>query len=299
MSEKLQKVLARAGLGSRRQIERWIEEGRITIDNTPATLGARVTPDQTLRVDKRIIPTHALESKHRVLIYHKPEGEVCTRSDPQGRATVFDKLPTLRGARWIVIGRLDFNTSGLLLFTTDGELANRLMHPSYEIEREYAVRILGKVSAEMLARLKEGVMLEDGPARFDVVTEAGGAGANHWYHVVLKEGRNREVRRLWEAVGVKVSRLIRIRYGAISLPPHFHARRFIEADEATMKDLYQSAGLNLPASAPKLARRETRKSHETNKSTRRPPDGKGRSKRQPAFERNSTGARTTRGARRP
>ena len=286
MSEKLQKVLARAGLGSRRQIERWIEEGRITIDNTPATLGARVTPDQTLRVDKRVVPTHALESKQRVLIYHKPEGEVCTRSDPQGRPTVFDKLPSLRGARWIVIGRLDFNTSGLLLFTTDGELANRLMHPSSEIEREYAVRILGKVSDAMLARLQEGVMLEDGPAHFDAVMEAGGTGANHWYHVILKEGRNREVRRLWEAVGVKVSRLIRVRYGTISLPPHFHARRFIEADEATIKDLYQSAGLNIPAPVPKPARREPRA-----------PQVKNKSKRQPAFTGNRT--RPTRSARRP
>ncbi|MBI3545427.1 MAG: 23S rRNA pseudouridine(2605) synthase RluB [Gammaproteobacteria bacterium] len=299
MSEKIQKVLARAGLGSRRQIERWIEEGRITIDNAPATLGARVTPEQTLRVDKRVIPTHALASKHRVLIYHKPEGEVCTRSDPQGRATVFDKLPNLRGARWIVIGRLDFNTSGLLLFTTDGELANRLMHPSYEIEREYAVRILGKVSADMLARLKEGVMLDDGPAHFDSITEAGGAGANHWYHVVLREGRNREVRRMWETVGVKVSRLIRIRYGSLSLPPHFHARRFMEADEATLRDLYQSADL-APPTAAKPVSRKPRKPQQANKSARRPPpEGKGRSKRQPAFERNRTGARQTRNARRP
>ncbi len=246
MSEKLQKVLARAGLGSRRQIERWIEEGRITIDGQPATLGVRVTSDQALRVDGRIIPTHAFQPKQRILIYHKPEGEVCTRSDPQGRPTVFDKLPTLRGARWIAVGRLDFNTSGLLLFCTDGELANRLMHPSHEIEREYAVRILGKISDEILARLKEGVVLEDGPARFDSIMDAGGSGANHWYHVTLKEGRNREVRRLWEAVGAKVSRLIRVRFGPISLPPHFHSRRTVELEENVAAALYKYVGLKSP-----------------------------------------------------
>lgn len=246
VGERLQKVLARAGLGSRRHIELWIEEGRITIDGAPAKLGARVTPDQTIKVDGRNIPTHAFQPKPRLLIYHKPEGEVCTRSDPQGRPTVFDKLPTLRGARWIVVGRLDFNTSGLLLFTTDGEIANRLMHPSHEIEREYAVRVLGKVSNEMLARLKEGVMLEDGPARFDSIVDAGGAGANHWYHVVLKEGRNREVRRLWEAVGIKVSRLMRIRFGPVQLPPHFHVGRTVEMDEAATAALYEFIGLKAP-----------------------------------------------------
>lgn len=244
--EKLQKVLARAGLGSRRQIERWIEEGRITVNGDPASLGARVTPDQTIRVDGRHVPMHASQAKPRLLIYHKPEGEVCTRSDPQGRPTVFDKLPSVRGARWIVVGRLDYNTSGLLLFTTDGELANRLMHPSHEIEREYAVRILGKVDDAMLARLKQGVILEDGPAHFDSVVDAGGTGANHWYHVVLKEGRNREVRRLWEAVGVKVSRLIRVRFGTVSLPPHFHTGRSVEMDEAATTALYDFVDLKPP-----------------------------------------------------
>ena len=261
MTEKLQKVLARAGFGSRRQIERWIEEGRITVDNAPATLGARVSPDQTIRVDGRQVPTHVFQSKPRILIYHKPEGEVCTRSDPQGRPTVFEKLPKLRGARWIAIGRLDFNTSGLLLFTTDGELANRLMHPSHEVEREYAVRVLGKVDDDMLARLKQGVMLEDGPAHFDAIKEAGGAGANRWFHVVLREGRNREVRRLWEAVGVKVSRLIRVRFGPIPLPPHFHAGRTVELDEEASAALYDSVGLKPPAApAPKKRQHEPRKS---------------------------------------
>ena len=246
VSEKLQKVLARAGLGSRRQIERWIEEGRITIDGQPATLGARVTSEQALRVDGRVVPAHAFQPKQRILIYHKPEGEVCTRSDPQGRPTVFEKLPSLRGARWIAVGRLDFNTSGLLLFTTDGELANRLMHPSREIEREYAVRVLGRISDEMLARLKEGMMLDDGPARSDSIVDAGGSGANHWYHVTLKEGRNREVRRLWEAVGVKVSRLIRVRFGPISLPPHFHSGRTVELDDDATAALYEHVGLKSP-----------------------------------------------------
>ncbi len=246
MSEKLQKVLARAGLGSRRQIERWITAGRITIDGGPATLGARVTAGQSLRVDGRTVPAHVFQTQARILIYHKPEGEVCTRSDPQGRPTVFDKLPSLRGARWIAVGRLDFNTSGLLLFTTDGELANRLMHPSREIEREYAVRILGKISDAMLARLKEGVMLDDGPARFDSIADAGGTGANHWYRVTLKEGRNREVRRLWEAVGAKVSRLMRVRYGPVSLPPHFHAGRNVELDVDATAALYAQAGLKPP-----------------------------------------------------
>jgi 23S rRNA pseudouridine2605 synthase len=260
VSEKLQKVLARAGLGSRRQIERWIEEGRITIDGQPATLGARVTPHQALRVDGRMVPAHAIQPKPRILIYHKPEGEVCTRSDPQGRPTVFDKLPALRGARWITVGRLDFNTSGLLLFTTDGELANRLMHPSREIEREYAVRVLGKINNEMLARLKEGVMLEDGPAHFDAIVDAGGTGANRWYHVTLKEGRNREVRRLWEAVGVQVSRLMRIRFGPVQLPPHFHAGRTVELDDDAAAALYEHAGLEFPQS-PKKSLGSARRVH--------------------------------------
>jgi 23S rRNA pseudouridine2605 synthase len=201
-------------------------------------------------VDGRTVPAHAIQPKPRTLIYHKPEGEVCTRSDPQGRPTVFDKLPSLRGARWIAVGRLDFNTSGLLLFTTDGELANRLMHPSREIEREYAVRVLGKINDEMLARLKEGVMLEDGPAHFDAIVDAGGTGANRWYHVTLKEGRNREVRRLWEAVGVQVSRLMRIRFGPVQLPPHFHAGRTVELEDDAAAALYEHVGLK-PPSPPK------------------------------------------------
>lgn len=247
--ERIQKVLSRIGIGSRRQIERFIAEGRITVDGKPATLGLRVGAANRIAVDGRTVRAVGEKSKAHVLVYHKPAGEVCTRSDPQGRPTVFDRLPTLRGSRWIAIGRLDFNTSGLLLFTTDGELANRLMHPSREIEREYAVRVLGTVSDEMLARLRKGVILEDGPARFESIVDAGGEGANHWYHVVLKEGRNREVRRMWEAVGAKVSRLIRVRYGHVTLPRHIRPGRSEDLDGKSLKELYRLAGLSMPEKA--------------------------------------------------
>jgi 23S rRNA pseudouridine2605 synthase len=241
--EKLQKVLARAGAGSRREMERWIEEGRVTVDGRVAHLGDRVRAGQRLQIDGRSVPTPALTPKPRVLLYHKPEGEVTTRSDPQGRPTVFDNLPTIRHGRWIAIGRLDVNSSGLLLFTTDGELAHRLMHPSAEIEREYAVRVLGPVPAESLQKLTEGVQLEDGPARFERITEAGGSGANHWYHVVLREGRNREVRRMWETVGAKVSRLIRVRFGAVQMPRLLRVGRSAELATEQLNELYRSVGL--------------------------------------------------------
>ncbi|MDX1902469.1 MAG: pseudouridine synthase [Gammaproteobacteria bacterium] len=219
MSEKIQKILASAGLGSRRQIEDWLRAGRITVNGKPAKLGDRITRDAKVRVDQREVrllnPTH---TKVRVLLYHKPEGEMCTRKDPEGRPTVFDKLPMLRNSRWISIGRLDFNTSGLLLFTNHGELANELMHPSKSLEREYAVRIQGKVTPSMLTNLRSGVTLEDGPAHFESITDEGGEGTNHWFHVIVKQGRNRLVRRLWESQNVTVSRLIRIRFGALTLP---------------------------------------------------------------------------------
>jgi 23S rRNA pseudouridine2605 synthase len=247
VSEKLQKVLARAGLGSRRQIERWIEAGRLTVNGRSAVLGERVEEGSRIVLDGRPVPLTDIAPKARVLLYHKPEGEMCTRTDPQGRPTVFDKLPRLRHGRWISVGRLDFNTSGLLLLTTDGELAHRLMHPSHEVEREYAVRVLGPVDEAMLAHLKRGVRLEDGPARFDDIVDAGGTGANRWYHVVIKEGRNREVRRLWEAVGVAVSRLIRVRYGDIVLPRHLRRGRAEELDKDTAAELYRSVGLEPPA----------------------------------------------------
>jgi len=229
-SEKLQKVLARAGAGSRRECEKWIAEGRIKVNGKVAKLGDRVTDDDKISVDNFALPQHTLESKKtRILLYHKPEGEICTRKDPENRPTVFDHLPAIRKGRWISVGRLDFNTSGLLLFTNEGELANKLMHPSQEIEREYAVRIFGDVTEQMLRNLRRGVKLEDGIAKFKEIRFQGGEGRNRWYHVVLCEGKNREVRRLWESqTGIKVSRLIRVRFGNIALPPQLRPGKYKE-----------------------------------------------------------------------
>ncbi len=218
MSEKLQKVLARAGVGSRREMEKYIEANRVSVDGKVAHLGDRVEPGQLVRVDGHIVKIEAVQERIcRVLMYHKPEGELCTRKDPEGRRTVFDRLPRVDGDRWIAIGRLDINTSGLLLFTNDGELANRLMHPSYEVEREYSARVFGEVTNQTLKTLTQGVELEDGPARFLSIKPQGGEGLNRWFNVTLTEGRNREVRRLWQSQDVEVSRLIRIRYGQLEL----------------------------------------------------------------------------------
>ena len=218
MSEKLQKVLARFGVGSRRDMEEYIKNGRVSVNGKLATLGDRVEEDAVIRVDGQIVKTATAEKPVcRVLIYNKPEGQMCTSSDPQGRPTVFDRLPSVHNGRWLYIGRLDINTSGLLLFTTDGELANGLMHPRNEVERVYAVRVFGEVTAEHLEKLQTGVELEDGVAHFDKVIFAGGEGINRWYNVVLKEGRKREVRRLWEALGLQVSRLKRTSYAGIEL----------------------------------------------------------------------------------
>ncbi len=220
-TEKLQKILARSGHGSRREIETFLQAGRISVDGKIATLGDRVevTPATKIRLDGRLLATKEPEKEIcRVMAYYKPEGELCTRHDPEGRPTVFNRLPRLTGARWIAVGRLDVNTSGLLLFTTDGELANRLMHPSREVEREYAVRVFGEINEAKIRQLTQGVQLEDGPASFKTVSYRGGEGMNQWFNVTLTEGRNREVRRLWESVGVQVSRLIRVRYGDIDLP---------------------------------------------------------------------------------
>lgn len=266
--EKLQKVLARAGAGSRREMERWIEQGRVTIDGQPAKIGDRVRRGQRLCIDGRALPQATLAPKPRVLVYHKPEGEITTRSDPQGRRTVFDSLPQIRQGRWIAIGRLDLNSSGLLLFTTDGELANRLMHPSAEIEREYAVRILGAVLPEALTRLTAGITLEDGPARFESVLDAGGSGANHWYHVVIREGRNREVRRMWEAVGATVSRLIRVRYGPIMLPRLVRPGRSEYLEREQVASLYAAAGLPAPSAERRGAADRNRGGHRTTRRSR-------------------------------
>lgn len=243
-TERIQKALARMGLGSRREVERWIEEGHIRVNGNVATLGQSVKEgDKVSYKTKKIEIKSADKLRTRVLAYHKPEGEVTSRKDEEGRKTVFDSLPRLQAARWVAIGRLDMNTTGLLLFTNDGELANRLMHPSHEIEREYAVRILGEVSNEILHELHTGVLLEDGMAHFDKIVEAGGQGANHWYHVILKEGRTREVRRLWEHFGFKVSRLTRIRYGDIELPRAIRQGNFKELTDTEVTKLSASVGL--------------------------------------------------------
>lgn len=218
MTEKLQKVLARSGHGSRREIEQLIANGRIRVNGHVAQLGERIDGDADVRIDgHKVVVKDPTSMVCRVLMYHKPEGELVTRKDPEGRPTVYDRLPKLHGARWIAVGRLDVNTSGLLIFTTDGELANRLMHPSREIEREYAVRVFGEVEQSHLQTLRKGVKLDDGLARFKKITATGGEGMNQWFHVTLTEGRNREVRRLWESQGMQVSRLIRVRYGDVQL----------------------------------------------------------------------------------
>jgi 23S rRNA pseudouridine2605 synthase len=246
MTERIQKILSRAGYGSRREVERWVAAGEILVNGVKASTGQAVEEnDQIILRGQRLHLSSRLKATPRVLLYHKKAGEVSTRKDPEGRATVFDHLPTIRSGRWIQVGRLDLNTDGLLLFTTDGELANRLMHPSYEIEREYAVRILGDVSEQMLDNLKQGVILEDGEAKFTKITFAGGEGANKWYHVVLKEGRNREVRRLWETQEVKVSRLIRVRYGDVALSRALRAGRNEEMTIKQMKLLYKKVDLEL------------------------------------------------------
>jgi len=250
--EKLQKVLARIGVGSRRDVEAWISQGRIKVNGVAATLGQRVDLHDAIAVDGKLIKREeAAEATRRVIMYNKPDGEICTRDDPEGRPTVFDRLPRPKEGRWINIGRLDINTTGLLLFTTDGELANRLMHPSYEMDREYAVRVRGEVDDEMIERLKAGVMLEDGPAKFtDIQKAPGGEGFNHWYHCVVMEGRNREVRRLWESQGLVVSRLKRVRFGPVFLNSDLPMGRWREMSQGEIDILAAEVGLQpvaLPA----------------------------------------------------
>ncbi|MFO8045783.1 MAG: 23S rRNA pseudouridine(2605) synthase RluB [Halomonas sp.] len=243
-SEKLQKVLARAGFGSRREMETAIADGRVKVNGQVATLGDRIEMRDRVLFDSRPVTLRGAEEvPRRVIMYNKPEGELCTRKDPEGRRTVFDRLPRLKGERWIAIGRLDINTSGLLLFTTDGELANRLMHPSTQVEREYAVRVMGQVTRQNVVAMVEGVMLDDGPASFTDVQEFGGEGINTWFHVVIQEGRNREVRRLWESQGLTVSRLKRVRYGNIFLDKRAKAGEWLELSQDEVDDLSELAGL--------------------------------------------------------
>ncbi|MCV4342512.1 23S rRNA pseudouridine(2605) synthase RluB [Pseudomonas capsici] len=251
--EKLQKVLARIGVGSRRDVEAWISQGRIKVNGRDATLGQRVDMHDAITVDGRVIKREeAAETVRRVIMYNKPDGEICTRDDPEGRPTVFDRLPRPKEGRWINIGRLDINTTGLLMFTTDGELANRLMHPSFEMDREYAVRVRGEVDDDMLLRLKNGVILEDGPARFTDIQQApGGEGFNHWYHCVVMEGRNREVRRLWESQGLVVSRLKRVRYGPVFLNSDLPMGRWREMSQQEVDILAAEVGL-APVAQPQM-----------------------------------------------
>jgi 23S rRNA pseudouridine2605 synthase len=236
-SERLHKVLAQAGLGSRRKMEEWIAAGRVQVNNQQAKTGMSIRPGDRVKVDGKLVTLHFSTRLPRVLLYHKPEGEIVSRDDPEGRPNVFSSLPRLRGNRWVAVGRLDLNTSGLLLFTTSGALANQLMHPATGLLRKYAVRVLGELTKEARTQLLAGVPLEDGDASFNSLEDAGGQGANHWYHVSLFEGKNREVRRMFEAVGCKVSRLIRVRYGPFVLPPRLKRGRTLELEETEVERL--------------------------------------------------------------
>jgi len=261
--QRLHKVLASCGFGSRRAMEEMILAGRITVNRMPADVGQKVSPGDEVRINGELVKVRFAEPRARVLMYHKPSGELVTRDDPEGRPTVFEKLPSIGSGKWINVGRLDYNTEGLLLFTNSGELANRLMHPRYEVEREYTVRIMGRLTDEQAQALTTGVALDDGPARCEKVTDGGGDedGSNHWYHVVLKEGRNREVRRLFEAFGLMVSLLIRPRYGVLAMPTSLKRGNLQELEAADVGALVASAGLDAPAAgggAPRNDRRDSR-----------------------------------------
>jgi len=245
MSERIQKVLARAGYGSRRGLETMIKEGKLTVNGTVAKLGDQISLGDVVKLEGRVLSAKRLwqHTSPQVLLYNKPVGEVCTRKDPEGRRTIFQSLPSPEQGRWVSVGRLDINTSGLIILTTDGELANTLMHPSNEMDREYAVRVLGDVTSEMMQTLRDGVELEDGKAQFADIQPAGGEGANSWFHVVIQEGRNREVRRLWESQGVQVSRLMRVRYGPVIIPKQLKMGKWMMLQEGDLEMLYEEVGL--------------------------------------------------------
>jgi 23S rRNA pseudouridine2605 synthase len=240
---KLHKVLAEAGLGSRRDMEELIIAGRVSVNGEPAHIGQRILPTDQVRINGKPVQRKVSSKPPRVLIYHKPAGEIVSTSDPEGRASVFDGLPSIKIGKWLAVGRLDFNTEGLLLFTTSGDLANKLMHPRYGIEREYAVRTLGELEEGMRQKLLSGVELDDGLASFNKIADGGGEGVNKWYRVTISEGRNREVRRMFEAIGLTVSRLIRTRYGAMSLPSSLKRGRWEELDEHAVRGLMAANGL--------------------------------------------------------
>lgn len=244
---KLHKVLAEAGLGSRRDMEELIIAGRVSVNGEPAHIGQRILPQDQVRINGKLIQRKVSKKPPRVLIYHKPAGEIVSTSDPEGRASVFDSLPQMKVGKWLAVGRLDYNTEGLLLFTTSGDLANRLMHPRYGIEREYAVRTLGELEEGMRQKLLAGVELEDGLAQFSKISDGGGEGVNKWYRVIIGEGRNREVRRMFEAVGLTVSRLIRTRYGVMTLPSGLKRGRWDELGEDAVRSLMKISGLEKAA----------------------------------------------------
>lgn len=256
-TQRLHKLLAMQGMGSRRDMETLISSGRVTINGEVAKVGAGVTQYDIVRIDSRPVRLSFEAELPQVLIYHKPEGEIVSQDDPEGRATVFDKLPKIKQGKWIAIGRLDMNTSGLLIFTNSGELANRFMHPRYEVEREYAVRIFGELTDEQMTMLTQGIELEDGPASFDSISAQGGEGANHWYQVIIREGRNREVRRLFEAFQLPVSRLMRVRFGPVNLPPRVKRGTMLKLEQKTVVELLEWAGLEVPkAPLRQLSQRE-------------------------------------------
>ena len=255
--ERLQKILAAAGLGSRRALEKRIAAGEVRLNGKVAIQGQSATSGDRISMDQTSWKVVTSRPGHRCLVYNKPEGELTTRSDPQGRATVFDRMPRLKGARWIAVGRLDINTTGLLLMTTDGELAHALMHPSNKVDREYACRVRGPVGPEILQRLKQGVELDDGRANFSDIVASGGSGGNLWFHVTILEGRNREVRRLWTSQGINVSRLKRVRYGAVFLPKRLHMGKFYELEARDYRVLREDVSLDAPR--PELVLRRQRK----------------------------------------
>ncbi len=244
---KLHKVLAEAGMGSRRDMEELIVAGRVSVNGEPAHIGQRIMPTDQVRINGKPVKRKLASKPPRILLYHKPTGEIVSHADPEGRPSVFDNLPPMKTAKWLAVGRLDFNTEGLLLLTTSGDLANRFMHPRYSVEREYAVRVVGELSEGMRQKLLHGVELEDGPANFLRIRDGGGEGTNHWYHVALAEGRNREVRRMFEAAGLMVSRLIRTRHGPIALPKGLKRGRWEELEDNEVRGLLASVGLKAPA----------------------------------------------------